>query len=206
MPATMFGIVPTGLPVITQPSSELSPTSLLYWLPSNKHFSHIVVFLLPGTVLPQDSAAAIYLATSSEVTIAANEGRSPSFKFLGGVGVGKESSIFQISAPTQAPTESSENGLVLGISIEPAESVSERIQSLANKNTTSQSATQPSTSHTVVLAQKIIKSAFNFLASFSGTVGPAQVEVVPLKAFEEWWRKFEARIRADPGFLEKQND
>jgi hypothetical protein len=51
------------------------------------------------------------------------------------------------------------------------------------------------------LAQRIIKNAFNFLAGFSGTAG--QVEVVPLKAFEEWWRKFEGRVRSDPGFLER---
>lgn len=32
------------------------------------------------------------------------------------------------------------------------------------------------------------------------------VEVVPLKAFEEWWRKFEGRVRNDPGFLERDGD
>jgi len=55
----------------------------------------------------------------------------------------------------------------------------------------------------VALAQRIIRNAFNFLASFSGTAGT--VEVVPLKAFEDWWRKFESRIRSDPGFLERED-
>jgi len=55
------------------------------------------------------------------------------------------------------------------------------------------------------LAQKIIKNAFNFLASFSGNLANG-VEVVPLKAFEEWWRKFEGRVKSDPGFLLRQGD
>ena len=58
---------------------------------------------------------------------------------------------------------------------------------------------------TVVLAQRIIKNAFNFLASFSGNLDGG-VEVVPLKAFEEWWRKFEGKVRSDPGFLERDGD
>lgn len=57
---------------------------------------------------------------------------------------------------------------------------------------------QPST---LMLAQRIIKNAFNFLSSFSGQAG--QVEVVPLRAFEDWWKKFESRVRTDPGFLER---
>lgn len=58
---------------------------------------------------------------------------------------------------------------------------------------------------TLVLAQRIIKNAFNFLASFSGNV-EGGIEVVPLKAFEGWWGKFEARVRNDPGFLERDGD
>jgi hypothetical protein len=62
---------------------------------------------------------------------------------------------------------------------------------------------RPNQPSTLVLAQRIIKNAFNFLASFSGAAG--QVEVVPLKAFEEWWRKFESRVRSDPRFLERDD-
>jgi hypothetical protein len=48
-----------------------------------------------------------------------------------------------------------------------------------------------------VLAQRIIGNAFNFLASFGS-------DTVPLKAFEEWWKKFERKIEADPSFLERE--
>ena len=100
--------------------------------------------------------------------------------------------------------------ITLGISLEPADSVSQQIAALQASHT---SPSQPSSAlvlankppqktDTVVLAQRIIKNAFNFLASFSGNVNGG-VEVVPLKAFEEWWRKFEGGVRSDPGFLER---
>jgi len=57
---------------------------------------------------------------------------------------------------------------------------------------------------TKILAQRIIKNAFNFLASFAGGAGGS--EMVPLKAFQEWWAKFERRVENDPGFLERDLD
>ena len=110
------------------------------------------------------------------------------------------------------------NGEVtLGISIEPAASIAAQMAELeAQKG--GQNAEQAlvlrngkaggnaeGNMDTTQLAQRIIKNAFNFLASFSGNLANG-VEVVPLKAFEEWWRKFEGRIKADPGFLERQGD
>jgi protein Hikeshi len=57
---------------------------------------------------------------------------------------------------------------------------------------------------TKLLAQRIIKNAFNFLASFAG--GSGGQEVVPLKSFQDWWTKFERRVENDPGFLERDGD
>lgn len=104
--------------------------------------------------------------------------------------------------------------ITLGISLESADSVSAQMAAL--QSSSSQSTTTSNLSSalvlansagkkrpdTLLLAQRIIKNAFNFLASFSGNVNGG-VEVVPLKAFEEWWRKFEGRVRSDPGFLER---
>lgn len=111
--------------------------------------------------------------------------------------------------------------ITLGISLEPSDSVTAQIASLHQQSTTTSSNQSNSSTSalipinrrgvtgskmdTVVLAQRIIKNAFNFLASFSGNLDGG-VEVVPLKAFEEWWRKFEGRVRADPGFLERDGD
>jgi len=105
----------------------------------------------------------------------------------------------------------------VGISIESAESVAAQMATLqasqagsANADSALVVAKRPAS--TVELAQKIIKNAFNFLASFSGNVpvpggsGTAGVEVVPLKAFQDWWVKFESKIKNDPGFLERDVD
>ena len=52
------------------------------------------------------------------------------------------------------------------------------------------------------LAQRIIKNAFNYLTSFAQRRDGE--ETVPLRAFEQWWRKTESRFDSDPGFLERE--
>ncbi|KAF3767485.1 hypothetical protein M406DRAFT_252340 [Cryphonectria parasitica EP155] len=207
MAQPLFGLVPAGLPVITQPTETPTPTSFVYSIPTGqKPFSHVVIFLLPGIILPENTAAAIYLVTPPNP---AQGQTAPNSRFLGGVGPGKESAIFKLN---EASSPSGQ--VILGVSIEDGASVGARIEGLNAAKASSSSPpgsslalvpagsgagrTQPST---LVLAQRIIKNAFNFLSSFSGQAG--QVEVVPLRAFEDWWRKFESRVRTDPGFLER---
>lgn len=99
--------------------------------------------------------------------------------------------------------------VTLGISIEPASSVAQQMAQLKVSSQSMALVPVQKKPDTLLLAQRIIKNAFNFLASFSGNVQGSpgnQVEVVPLKAFEEWWRKFEGRVRSDPGFLERVQD
>ncbi|KAM0279823.1 hypothetical protein ACHAQH_004374 [Verticillium albo-atrum] len=207
MASPLFGVIPTGQPLITEPTSAPSHTSFLYTVSAARSFTHIVVFILPGVVLPPDTAAAIYFATASAVAFATAAGQTPDFQFLGGIGPGKESAVFKINA---APTENQGNAggqsqgtsVMIGVSVEDASSVAARIQEKsASISTSSARGGQPSTA---VLAQRIIQNAFNFLAGFSGTAGPGGIEVVPLKAFEGWWKKFESRVRSDPSFLERQ--
>ncbi|KAH8752031.1 hypothetical protein F5883DRAFT_651727 [Diaporthe sp. PMI_573] len=207
MSQPLFGLVPAGLPVITQPTETPSQTSFIYSISTTpKSFSHVVIFLLPGVVLPNNTAAAIYLVTPPD----RSQGQEvPNSKFLGGVGPGKESAIFKLNESSLSAPGGQIN---LGVSIEDAGSVASRITELqAAKSTAAPgslalvpaaaaAAGQPST---LVLAQRIIKNAFNFLSSFSGQAG--QVEVVPMKAFEDWWKKFESRVRSDPGFLERDD-
>ena len=200
-----FGIIPTGCPLLTTPTSIPSSTQFLYTLPA-RPYSHIVVYLQPGIVLPDDTAAAVYLQAATPT----------GFRFLGAIGAGKESAIFRIkNSPSIASEIGSVNGEVtLGISIEPAASVATQMAELEAQKAagnTEQSLvlrngeTGGGRMDTTQLAQRIIKNAFNFLASFSGNLANG-VEVVPLKAFEEWWRKFEGRVKSDPGFLERQGD
>ncbi|KAI3401354.1 hypothetical protein diail_11438 [Diaporthe ilicicola] len=218
MSQPLFGLVPAGLPVITQPTETPSQTSFIYGIPTSpKTFSHVVIFLLPGIVLPSDTAAAIYLVTPPD---RAQGQEVPNSRFLGGVGPGKESAIFKLNEASASGASGGQ--IILGISIEEAGSVASRITELQAAKSSSaapdslalvpagggggaagQGQGQGQQPSTLVLAQRIIKNAFNFLSSFSGQAG--QVEVVPMKAFEDWWRKFESRVRSDPGFLERDD-
>lgn len=195
----LFGIIPTGHPPITTASAAPTLTSLIYNLPALT-YSHIVVFLLPGISLPPNTAAAVYLRlpSTSPPSLSGQE----EFKFLGGVGPGKESAVFRIRASAQGGGEA-----VIGISIEDASAVTEKMAGLQNPAAAAalQDTRAAPGPDALVLAQRIIKNAFNFLAGFSGNTAGG-VEVVPLKAFEEWWRKFEGRVRADPGFLERDGE
>lgn len=223
-----FGIVPTGSPLITTPSAAPAQNSLVYNLPPTK-FNHLTVFMLPNMALPPNTAAAVYIAS------APTNGQAPDFKFLGGIGPGKESAVYKVSgggggggtgsnAQTpevvmDAPESGAAPSLILGISIEDAATVTQKMATLSSSsaNTLANStamvkSTPTNQNQALVMAQRIIKNAFNFLASFSGNVpvpgapGAAGVEVVPLKAFEEWWKKFENKVRNDPSFLERDLD
>ncbi|KAF1993013.1 hypothetical protein P154DRAFT_106757 [Amniculicola lignicola CBS 123094] len=218
----MFGLIISSRPVLTEPTT-LSPTQLAFTIPTSPPFSHIVVFLLPGTVLPDGTAAAVYaqLAGSTE------------FKLLGAIANEKPSAIFKINKAAGGPAgggvgEEDEDAMVdedevrghvaaaaetmtVGISLEPAAQVLANLAQLktsapntsANPAASSTLATLPVIKHgesvadTKMLAQRIIKNCYDFLTSW-GTG-----DTVPLKAFEAWWKKFEGKMERDPGFLER---
>lgn len=161
--------------------------------------------------LPPDTAAAVYISLPPSAS-----NPTQTFKFLGGIGEGKESAVFKVSG--LGLVEGGGGEITLGISLESASSVGAQIAALQSSLPSPQSSPNPSDPSqamvlaskannkpdTLLLAQRIIKNAFNFLASFSGNVNGG-IEVVPLKAFEEWWKKFEGRVRNDPGFLERSD-
>lgn len=173
-------------------------------------FSHIVIFMLPGTQLPPGTAATVFVQIPP----------SQEFKLLGGIGPGKESAIFKVSGLKAGGSSgdimiddasANVNGavagdIVIGVSIEPEAQVAAQLatlQSAGQPNQESSSAmvrlgsSPAGKATTKVLAQRIIGNAFNFLASFGS-------DTVPLKAFQDWWTKFEKKVELDPSFLERE--
>lgn len=209
----MFGLIISGRPVDAAPQA-ITEAQYAFRIPTTPAFNHIVVFMLPGTQLPPGTAATVYVQIPP----------SQDFKLLGGIGTGKESAIFKVSGlksagpadvdgdvmadDTMANAAAAGGDIVVGISIEPVGQVE---QQLANLRTGAQPAhgQGPSTTMvrlnsasggrvtTKVLAQRIIGNAFNFLASFGS-------DTVPLKAFQDWWTKFEKKVELDPSFLERE--
>jgi hypothetical protein len=210
----MFGLIISGRPVDPTPQA-ITESQFAFRISPAQPFSHIVVFLLPGTQLPEGTAASVYVQIPP----------SQEFRFLGGVGPGKESAIFKVSGIKNAGSNDLDGDamtddagqpsadihhtvpagadIVVGVSIEPAAQVEAQMTALK------ESANMPSTAlvrqnsstggrvTTKVLAQRIIGNAFNFLSSFGS-------DTVPLKAFQDWWTKFERKVELDPSFLERE--
>ena len=274
----MFGLILPHRPVLTPPT-QITETQLAFPdIPCDPPFSHLVVFLLPGTALPAGAGVAVYVKLPhASGTNEPNAG----FTLMGAIGPGRESAIFRVNlgaslsrttaigaggaaagtidedamvdegsistststsgapnaaAAAAAPTTATGTGpdgqqpvaggagtLTVGLSIELAANIEAQVASLTTANpttsgfnpgassgalvrqrTTTNTAGAASAVTTKVLAQRIIGNAFNFLASFAGDVGAGGEEVVPLKAFRDWWVKFEKRVELDPGFLERE--
>ena len=226
-----FALILPSRPVNAAPTA-ISPTQYAFSLPASPAFTHIIVFLLPGTTLPPNTLAGVYVQFPSTV---------PEFKFLGAIGNEKQSAIFRVGGgqTTESGTQAVEGGsdqdvmtdidtaapnsiqnpaanVIIGVSMEPVESIQTQVAMLESSETTIAQSTalvltkqqhqQRSPNSTKILAQRIIKNAFNFLASFAGSTGPGGEEVVPLKSFRAWWEKFERRVEADPTFLERESD
>ena len=219
-----FGLLLPSRPVLVNPT-VISPSQYAFTLPSMPSFSHIVAFLLPGTTLPDGTLAGVYILLPG----------TPAFRFLGAIGTEKQSAIFRVSGGGSVgsdgdavrvndmmdadETSTTDNGtavdgdITVGISIESASTIALQLESLKATESSSSTALVPVKGHlqtvpisTKVLAQRIIKNAFNFLASFAGTTGAGGQEVIPLKSFQDWWSKFERRIENDPGWLEREVD
>jgi hypothetical protein len=200
----MFGLIISGRPVDATPQA-ITEAQYAFRIAPAPAFSHIVVFMLPGTQLPPGTAATVFVQIPP----------SQEFKLLGGIGPGKESAIFKVSGfkaggasgDVMIDSGAVVGDIVVGVSIEPEQQVAAQLATLqnggaANANQQSSTALVRSNSasggraSTKVLAQRIIGNAFNFLASFGS-------ETVPLKAFQDWWTKFEKKVELDPSFLER---
>lgn len=215
----MFSCVVAGRPVLTD-LQTISLTQFAFSIPSRPFFSHLVVFLLPGNALPPGTAAAVYLQIPP----------ASGFRLLGAIANDKQSAVFKVNtgSPRDPDRPSDDDmlddaaahlsathgqvpagpNIVLGISVEPVEGIQAQLATLRSASDAESSAlarAQPQlapSAATRVLAQRIIKNAFNFLSSFAD--GKAGSEVVPLKAFQDWWVRFEKRVELDPSFLERE--
>jgi protein Hikeshi len=135
------------------------------------------------------------------------------FQLLGGLSNSKPSAIFALKGKTQISSLTDPSPTItLGISIEPLPAVDAQLQSLQSTSMIVARAAPPTT----VIAQRIGRYLFNFLSGFvtenlpPGTMSLGQVRTertyIPLKAFEDWWGKFNHKVESDPGFLERDVD
>ncbi|KAI9375796.1 hypothetical protein BJX61DRAFT_79487 [Aspergillus egyptiacus] len=221
----MFSVIIPGRPCLTdivaldtQPTGQ--STKFAFNFPLTPSFTQLVVFFLPGTVLPTDTAAAIYIQYPGT-----------DFRFIGALANEKPSAIIPVRPPRRTEAEDEDQMLdeasaagaaansavvTLGISIESVQAVAPQMAALEGENNSNgvgvagtelvRQTPQQKGITTKVLAQRIVGNAFNFLASFAeGDPARRGQEVVPLKAFQDWWSKFERRVNVDPTFLERED-
>ena len=184
----MFGIFIPTRPVIPE-MATVGPNQFAVSFPASPTFHNVGVFLHPNNPLPPDTAAGVYMQLPGE----------PSFKFLGGIANGKPSALFRVKLPGGVMGD-----VNLGVSVEPVQAIQAQMVQL-QQQPSSPTALAKGPPETRMLAQRIIKNAFNFLSSFAGNTANG-IEVVPLKSFQDWWTKFERRVQNDPGFLERDED
>ncbi|KIY03920.1 uncharacterized protein Z520_00612 [Fonsecaea multimorphosa CBS 102226] len=190
----MFGVFIPTRPIIAE-MATVSPNQFAVSFPASPPFHNVGVFLHPNNLLPPGTAAGVYMQLPGE----------QGFKFLGAIGNEKPSALFRVNLPDAIANNPSAGQVNLGISVEPAENIQAQMLQLQQQSPTAASnstAVAKRPPDTRVLAQRIIRNAFNFLASFAGNTANG-VEVVPLKSFQDWWTKFERRVQNDPGFLER---
>jgi len=221
----MFSVVIPGRPCLTdivavdgQPNGQA--TKFAFTIPVSSSLNEIVVFFLPGTTLPPNTGAAIYAQLPNPST-----NQPTDFRFIGALANEKPSGIFTVrqnpNAPHRSEAEEEDDMLdeagansggvmTLGISIEEVQNIAPQLAALEAESPSQNMSTALVTQavgqrqiSTKVLAQRIIGSAFNFLASFAES--DKGQDVVPLKSFHNWWAKFERRIEVDPTFLERED-
>jgi hypothetical protein len=105
--------------------------------------------------------------------------------------------------------------ITLGISIEPLSAIEAQVSTLQSPTTPTMAVGKPLPPLTIV-AQRIAKNLFNYMGSFASqnlppgvvTLGQLRPDTtyVSLKAFEDWWSKFNHKVESDPGFLERESD
>ncbi|KAK9237081.1 hypothetical protein V1525DRAFT_361424 [Lipomyces kononenkoae] len=201
----MFGAICAGRPVQTN-LQQVDETKFVFQIEDGARVNHIVVFLLPGTVLDPTVAASVYFQWPGKP-----------FELLGAISNSKPSAIFRVNQGATAATSSSIDDMVddipsedaitisLGISIEPAAQVEAQLNELRAKTNGNSTALVPRTAQkatvdpnsTAVLAGKIMSHAFNFLSGFATPNG-----MVSLKSFNDWWQKFQGKLALDPQFLD----
>lgn len=222
----MFAAVSSGQPVTL---SEIIPESngtqhsiIIYPSQPGQEFiksSYISLFVLPGTVIPEEYVAMVYFKMGND---------DPDFRLFGYLSHEKPSAIYKVNLGGNAQPASDlgeidmdidEQGgvniqqgtknVLIGINIEPRAQGLEKLAELRNNsyalttNSQNNSFITPAQlsakfpQQTQILAAKIVQHAYNYLTGFIDNQGN-----VPMKKFDNWWNKFKDRLSKDPKFVD----
>ncbi|ODV89021.1 hypothetical protein CANCADRAFT_28759 [Tortispora caseinolytica NRRL Y-17796] len=187
----MFGAICAGRPVQDN-LTQIDENKFAFQIEDGANVNHVVVFLLPGSAFQEGLAASIYFQWPGKP-----------FQLLGGLANSKPSAIFKVkqSANTTGSPSSGPVTITLGISIEPIAQVEQQLLTLHQNDPNDGQMVlfnRPvSPASIVTLANRIVQHLYNYLGGFATPDG-----MVPMKVFDDWWRKFQERLQVNPSFLD----
>ncbi|KAJ2016305.1 hypothetical protein IWW57_005542 [Coemansia sp. S610] len=196
----MFGCIVAGRLVQTN-LQQVDVNKYVFELPDAHSINHIVVFLLGTVPFEPGYAATVHLLWPNK-----------SWQMLGALSNDKPSAIFRLKATITPEEAASMPGVnaELGISIEPIEAVEQQLQQMRqqpgasnNAMVVAQRQQSPSAQGALQFAERTLQSLFDYAMSFAtrpdasmGAFGSgAAVQVLPVKAFEDWYNSFLRKIQ-----------
>ncbi|KAJ2697019.1 hypothetical protein H4218_004237 [Coemansia sp. IMI 209128] len=196
----MFGCIVAGRLVQTN-LQQVDVNKYVFELPDAHSINHIVVFLLGTVPFEPGYAATVHLLWPNK-----------SWQMLGALSNDKPSAIFRLKATITPEEAASMPGVnaELGISIEPIEAVEQQLQQMRqqpgasnNAMVVAQKQQSPSAQGALQFAERTLQSLFDYAMSFAtrpdasmGAFGSgAAVQVLPVKAFEDWYNNFLRKIQ-----------
>ncbi|KAJ2816579.1 hypothetical protein GGI24_005682 [Coemansia furcata] len=195
----MFGCIVAGRLVQTN-LQQVDVNKYVFELPDAHSINHIVVFLLGTIPFEPGYAATVHLLWPNK-----------SWQMLGALSNDKPSAIFRLKATITPEEAASMPGVnaELGISIEPIQAVEQQLQQMrqqsggSNALVVAQQQQTPSMPVALQFAERTLQSLFDYAMSFAtrpdasmGAFGSgAAVQVLPVKAFEDWYNSFQRKIQ-----------
>jgi len=207
MAQSIFGLIVPGQQVITDfVPTDTTGLKFLLSIPfaavsSNPMMiADLVIFLLPGISLPNDSGAMIYWSAAPLYT---HTTTATGFELIGALTPTRPSGVFRTGWSTnesliqlwqQQLSSGGGISITLGISIEPIGNISNlHVENNGVENRGD-------------IAKKIALDLFQYLQSFDGAGSKNGWMSVPTNVFERWYKRFEEKLGRDPSFFMKNSE
>lgn len=181
----MFAAVCLGRPM--QMAEQIEQAKWGITVPNASNVRYVTVFMLPNTEFTDPGyTALIYFQV-----------QNGDYTLLGGINPDKPSGVYRINSQSLIDDEFMGDDINIGILIEPTNLARDQLDA-AKFQKPAQALTKPKSANEITqLAKKIVGQAYNYLGSFVDNQGN-----VPMKAFDAWWSKFQAKLAANPHFLD----
>ncbi|KAJ2225808.1 hypothetical protein IWW45_007723 [Coemansia sp. RSA 485] len=206
----MFGCIVAGRLVQTN-LQQVDANKYVFELPDAHNINHIVVFLLGTIPFEPGFGATVHLLWPNK-----------NWQMLGALSNEKPSSIFRLKSVVGQDGQPMPNiSAELGISIEPLQSVEQQLQQMRGQQqqqpaaSTTSSALVPAASGSLSLqvarqfAERTMQNLYEYATSYAkspdatmGLLGSnAPVQVLPVKAFDDWFQSFLRKVQRDPAVV-----